>query len=473
MNVLQSVPITTVARGCFLEGSMVATPNGQVAIEKLKPGDEVISYNEVTKQEEVSVIGDIDVLVKDHHWIINRVTRVTGEHPMYTERGIVEVQNLRESDVLVGRNNNFEVNSLARKDGVFTVYNLLDVTPNHNYYVNNLLVHNKGGGGCFLAGTAIETPKGTVSIEDMKSGDEVWSRNEQTGKLEVAIVERLDVLAAREYYTLNHEVNVTAEHPFYTYNLANKQYVIKKVSELKLGDDLLNINGNQVPLRSIRIHKQDVVIYNLINVEPNHNYFAAGYLVHNKGGIGGGARGGGGARSSGTSKSSSSSKSTSTPSKPKVGVSTAKPGSTIKTADGKTVKSSTATPAKPGYSKTSKGIVGDNGYTPRFTNGYSAPAGSTVYYRDTSALDYLPWIYLFSQDNPATPQGQTATIVQPDGKQVEAKPVPQGTDGLAVLNWFLLIMIIAGIIGGIIWGVNKLTTKEKPKPKIPRYGSYY
>lgn len=157
-------------------------------------------------------------------------------------------------------------------------------------------------------------------------------------------------------------------------------------------------------------------------------------------------------------KSVSSKKSTPKSSSSKI-KSTAKPGSTIKTSDGKTVKSSTIRPSNAKYTRAS-GIVGDHGYSPRFTNGYSAPAGSVIYYQDHSALDYLPWVYLFSQNSSPAPSQQTVTVVQPDGKQVQEKPAAGGVDGLAILNWVILIILIIGVIGGLVWFVNKKTSKK-------------
>lgn len=184
----------------------------------------------------------------------------------------------------------------------------------------------------------------------------------------------------------------------------------------------------------------------------------------------GGSRSGGGgfSRSSGSFKSSSSSKSSksssnkssskpATPSKPKTGTSTSKPGSTIKTADGKTVKSSTKTPTNKQYTN-SKGIVGDNGYTPRYVNGYSAPAGSVVYQENNSALDYLPWIYIFSMGGDS-PRNDKEVIVQPDGKEVQAKPVQEGLDGMLIFNWIILILLAGAVIAGVVWVVNKFTSK--------------
>lgn len=176
--------------------------------------------------------------------------------------------------------------------------------------------------------------------------------------------------------------------------------------------------------------------------------------------------GGGGSRSSSSSRSSTSKSSTpksSTPSKPTAPKSTSrstsssktKPGSTVKTSDGKEVKTSTKAPSNSKY-KSQAGITGVEGYNPRFGNGYSAPAGSVVYYPQHSFIDYLPWIYLFSQNSPSN---DSATVVQPDGKEVVAKPQAEGTDGLAVFNWIILILLGLGLVALVIYLVNKFTSK--------------
>lgn len=191
---------------------------------------------------------------------------------------------------------------------------------------------------------------------------------------------------------------------------------------------------------------------------------APAVVVQAKGGSSGGGRSGGfsSSRSSSTSRSSSSSSSrssSSTSSKPtsssrSTSSSTTKPGSTVKTSSGKSVKTSSKKPTNGRY-KNQAGITGVDGYSPRFTNGYAAPAGSVVYYPQHSMLDYLPWIYLFSQSSPAN---DSATIVQPDGKEVVAKPEPEGTDGLAVLNWIILILLGVGAVAGVVYLVNKFTS---------------
>lgn len=162
---------------------------------------------------------------------------------------------------------------------------------------------------------------------------------------------------------------------------------------------------------------------------------------------------------SGTTKSqqnSSNKQSSNSTSKPAAPKTTATPSKDTKTTT--TAKKPTSSVTKnTGKHYSDKAYVVGDGYTPRFSNGYSAPAGSAVYYPQHSFVDYLPWIYLFSQNSPRNDQ---TIVVQPDGKEVTARPEPQGVDGMLIFNWFLLILIAVAIVGGVVWFVNKRTKKS-------------
>lgn len=459
--------------GCFLEGTLVTTPNGKVAIETLKEGDEVISYNEKTGLQEVSKIGSIDILSRESYYIINNSIKVTGEHPFYTNRGIEQVKNFDNAHRLINFDGEeVQILSYTRVDENVTVYNLLNVEPNNNYYANDFLVHNKGG-GCFLKGTKVRTPFGEKAIDKLKVGDHVISNSDDTHRDETSIIGAIDVLTQPGYFILNGELKVTATHPMYV--AYDDIRTLVRVQDLMIGNELITDAGTKL-LTKIEYVQKEVTVYNLINVAPNHNYYANNYLVHNKGGGGGHASSGGHSSSSGRSSSSSSSssgkstssstgkapstsanKSANSSSSRSTTSATTKPGSKV-VANGKEVTTSTKKPSTvQGKPSTQAGVTGVDGYSPRFTNGYAPPAGSTVYYPQHSALDYLPWIYLFSQNSP---QNDQTIIVQPDGKEVQAQPVKEGVDGLAVFNWILLIVIVIAIVGGIVWGVNKLTNKD-------------
>ena len=74
----------------------------------------------------------------------------------------------------------------------------------------------RGGGGCFLAGTPVSTPQGSVPIEQLMPGQVVLAFD-GTGVTSAKIVEIFKV--QRDYYfeisAGGHTVRATAEHPFY------------------------------------------------------------------------------------------------------------------------------------------------------------------------------------------------------------------------------------------------------------------
>lgn len=290
----------------------------------------------------------------------------------------------------------------------------------------------KGGGGCFLPGTQISTPSGPRKVEDLRPGDEVISLNMTSKMPEVSKVQYILSLYEPEYLIINEKLHVTPTHPMMT---PSGKVVAGK---LVLGSRLLTEKGTET-VRSIRKISKMTQVYNLVNVVPNHNYYADGYLVHNKGG-GGGGRGGGsvGGKSGGSTggKSVSGGKSTTSVGKA--------PSSTTKTVQSqpKTVNGKT-------YS--GKGYVVDDTYKPSFRGGYVPPAGSTVYYQSSSSMwDWFPLYYIMTHDG-----NQKAVVTQPDGKEQEV--VEEGTDGMYIFNWVIVILLGVGLIGGVIWLVNKMT----------------
>lgn len=71
---------------CLAKGTLISTPNGQIEIEKLKIGDRVLSYNELTKKVEVSTI--LELANQKHHNLYElnfsgtKIT-VTDDHPFF------------------------------------------------------------------------------------------------------------------------------------------------------------------------------------------------------------------------------------------------------------------------------------------------------------------------------------------------------------------------------------------------------
>src|SRR5690606_19769556 len=74
--------------GCFAAGTLVKTPDGWIAIEDLKPNDEVISFDEETGAFTVGIVET--VTEQPAHAILHvslgteEEIQVTGDHPVLT-----------------------------------------------------------------------------------------------------------------------------------------------------------------------------------------------------------------------------------------------------------------------------------------------------------------------------------------------------------------------------------------------------
>ena len=76
-------------------------------------------------------------------------------------------------------NSQFKIESLGIQE--LDVYDI-EVDSNHNFFANNVLVHNRF---CFVAGTQITLEGGSKkNIEDIVIGDEVLSFNETSNFIE-------------------------------------------------------------------------------------------------------------------------------------------------------------------------------------------------------------------------------------------------------------------------------------------------
>ncbi len=130
-------------------------------------------------------------------------------------------------------------------------------------------------GGCFLAGTPILTIVGLVSIEDIKPGDQILTRD-NNGTLTAATVVDTYFGIATEYIVINGDNNVTASHPFLTPN--GWTYA----GELKIGDTVYGDGMVAIIVHTVE-HRNNfgVRVYNL-SIDGSHIFTANGLLVHNK-----------------------------------------------------------------------------------------------------------------------------------------------------------------------------------------------
>jgi len=140
---------------------------------------------------------------------------------------------------------------------------------------------------CFPAGTPIMTQNGPVPIESIKVGDEVLSRNRQTGALEykkvTALVHpHLSKLLEMRLAAEANPLQPTPEHPFFVRYAGGSQAEWIQASQIQVGDFVLTAAGAWTEVLAISPLEKEQLVYNF-EVEENHDYFvgSTGLLVHN------------------------------------------------------------------------------------------------------------------------------------------------------------------------------------------------
>jgi len=139
---------------CFVAGTEISLANGDIKnIEDILSGEEVITWNESTKTAEVGTVGKLNI-TEDVSMIIrltldnSTVIETTEHHPFYHRDGknigLIDACDLRPGMALltIGETE-AKIESVVKENGLYTVYNLIDVSGNNNFYVNETLVHNK------------------------------------------------------------------------------------------------------------------------------------------------------------------------------------------------------------------------------------------------------------------------------------------------------------------------------------------
>jgi len=150
----------------------------------------------------------------------------------------------------------------------------LDITDN----VTKFLKKHKPC-GCFTAGTKVYTEDGYKNIEEVKTGDLVWSFDDKTEKLELKKVVNTftrDFEQIFEIYFGDEILEVTHEHPFFI----GGRWL--KVDELKVGDFLTLYDGSKKKIDKIDLKEGHFKVFNF-TVEDFHTYYVSGsnVLVHN------------------------------------------------------------------------------------------------------------------------------------------------------------------------------------------------
>lgn len=285
-------------KGCFLPDTPILRSDGSAtSISAIRPGDDLLAFTAegaiVRATVNQILTHDVDeyAVVTTEHITL----RVTPEHPFYVGDGTFKtLEALKVGDRIYAYDGHGltaqTISSIARVRSRTRVYNLQTDAP-HTFFANGIAVHNKGG-GCFPAGTLIETPRGEIAIEQLEPGDAVIALRRDgrpiTAQVQGVFSTRSPLLILN---TDRGELRTTAEHPL---RLARGNF--RPAGDLAPGENVLIWQARRLqPARIIarQLLTTPCLVYNL-EVGWPHTFVADGFVVHNKGGgFGGGYHGGG------------------------------------------------------------------------------------------------------------------------------------------------------------------------------------
>lgn len=298
---------------CFVAGTIIKlSDGGHKNIEDIQSGDIVCTYDFESEKMTENVVNA--VFSKKVNQTVKYVfdngdeIECTLDHPIYVNsKGwscynpemSKEMYNLKPQKIEVGDNIKLfngstkilEINTVEKD---VMVYNLQDIENNHNFFANNILVHNRF---CFVGGTEITLQNGEIkNIEDVEVGDFVLSYNENTKQQEYNKVIKLynpihDDLVEYELFD-GKKITSTHDHPFYINDffiasykpeLTKKKYEkFSNVLEIKVGDFLNTVDNEKISILNITEKPKLPTETYIFTVENNNNFYANGVLVHNK-----------------------------------------------------------------------------------------------------------------------------------------------------------------------------------------------
>ena len=318
---------------CFVAGTKVHIENkGITNIEDVKVGDKVISYNHQNDEVEYKEVKKVRIKTDEFvvTYLFENGTTLTGtpDHPLYVvdkgyasyspkatkeDSGLDVEQILLGDEVLHMDGYGVTISDIIEQEKKEVVYNLEDVVDNSNFFVEDLLAHNRpgfyyysSGFTCFSANVDVTLSDGTFKkINEIEVGDMVQGWDGETievaGKV-IAIDHRHTVAGHGDackslgdepsLYTINDTgIEFTPEHPFLTKegwkslvpDPTQEPYKTEQEPKvLQVGDEI-NRNGNWISIESISVVRSDSdeKVYN-ITVEGIHSYLANGIVVHNK-----------------------------------------------------------------------------------------------------------------------------------------------------------------------------------------------
>ena len=132
--------------GGFAAGTKIATTNGDVAVENLKVGDRVISYNFETHHRAENTVKKIESKSSLSYYLIDDQTKLTGTNLIYAKTlvkpKLVRLQLLKSEDkVFDVKHNSTLVSSVEQIVKPIDIYQVILDNQQGNLYADNLLIH--------------------------------------------------------------------------------------------------------------------------------------------------------------------------------------------------------------------------------------------------------------------------------------------------------------------------------------------
>ena len=142
------------------------------------------------------------------------------------------------------------------------------------------LIHTSGlgAGGCIPAGMAIETPNGSMLIEDLEAEMTILSADidQKNCRIPTKVV-RVYRSNECECICVNHRLMFTPSQPLY---IGNGSWRLAR--DLEPGRKIETAGGHLLTVLSVQRIKNDFEVFTLTTDHPSHNFLVSGVICQNK-----------------------------------------------------------------------------------------------------------------------------------------------------------------------------------------------
>ena len=278
---------------CFVAGTPITMGDGTTkVIERIEIGDEVMNYN--FKDEEVQTGKVTTIDTPTHADIIeisfgDKKTKNTFDHPYWVvgkgwssykpewtkKRYDIESNQLEIGDKCLelrdGKLVEREITNIVEDINPVQTYSL-EITTNHNYFANDVLVHNKF---CLMEDQVINMGDGVYKrIDEIELGESILQYDEETEEFKEGKVNMIRKKLHDNCYGIKVEsgqtIKATDNHPFLlrdkgwsTIAENNPMFLQDGGGIIKVGDYVRDIDG-WVEIVEINKIEGEYITYNLL-----------------------------------------------------------------------------------------------------------------------------------------------------------------------------------------------------------------